>query len=149
MSKRYYPTGQTFKKCEHELWPRWAGLRNRCDNPNNHSYSSYGGRGITYDPSWNDFWTFVDDVEREIGPLPFKGAFLDRKDNNGNYEPGNIQWANARVNSNNRRSNLVLTAFGRTLTLADWARVYQIPSRTLWSRMKDYGMTIEQAILQG
>lgn len=149
MSKRYYPTEQCFKKTDHELWQRWTSLRNRCENPNNYGYPYYGGRGIKVDPRWNDFWTFVNDVETEIGPLPFPGAFLDRIDNDGNYEPGNIQWSNARVNSNNRTSNYVVTAFGISQTLAEFARLYNIPARTIWSRIKDYGMTPEQAILKG
>lgn len=148
MARTVYPTEQCTKKTEHELWQRWCSIRNVCNNPKNHNYKYYGGRGIKVHEDWCDFWTFVDDVEREIGALPFKGAFLDRKDNNGDYAPGNIQWSTAKVNGNNRQSNLMVTAFGKTQSLATWSREFNIKKGTLWSRIVDYGMTPELALIK-
>ena len=131
---------------KHPLWRRWANFRNMCNNPKNYAYKYYGGRGITYTKRWDDFETFVHDVEETIGPIPFPGAMLDRKNNNGNYTKSNICWSTPRQNSNNRQSNYMMTYLGKRQSLAEWSREYKIPFRTLWSRVVDHGLTAKQAL---
>lgn len=130
----------------HPLWGRWATMKNVCDNPNNRSYSYYGGRGITYAPEWSTFEQFVEGIESTIGPVPFPGAHLDRIDNDRGYFPGNVRWATPKENHNNRRSNMILTAFGKTMTLTEWSKYVGLKSSTIWSRIIDLGHTPEQAL---
>lgn len=67
----------------------WASAKSRCHNPNDGSYGWYGARGIAMCDEWrDDFLAFY----LWIGPRP-KGRSLDRIDNDGNYEPGNVRWA--------------------------------------------------------
>ena len=70
----------------------------RCNNPKNNRYHCYGGRGITVDPRWKDFAVFISDV----GERP-DGMTLDRIDNDGNYEPGNVRWATPKEQVDNQR----------------------------------------------
>lgn len=82
----------------------WINIKQRCLNPNNKRYKDYGGRGVTIFQPWiNDFVKFEIDVINEIGHKPFKHLSLDRINNNGNYEPGNIQWNDFVGQNNNRR----------------------------------------------
>ena len=70
--------------------------RNRCTNPNAKSWSDYGGRGIKF------LFTSFERFMAELGPRP-EGMSLDRKNNDGNYEPGNVRWATRKEQQNNRR----------------------------------------------
>jgi len=131
-------------KTRHELYPRWKMMRQRCLNPNFPKYPRYGARGITICPEWDDFWTYVSDV----GQCPSPGLTLDRVNNDGDYEPGNIRWATQKQQANNRgprwdRRDMTLN--GVTHTQAEWSRLLGIDQCTLHRRRK-YGWSDERIL---
>lgn len=77
----------------------YNSARTRCNNPNNAGYSYYGGRGIEF--RFKDFDEFIS----ELGERPSDGHSLDRIDNDGHYEKGNVRWATKSEQMNNRREN--------------------------------------------
>ena len=86
----------------HMLSATWYNMNQRCFNPNATEYSSYGGRGITVCEEWkNDFWKFVD-YATKLENYGEEGRTLDRINNNGNYEPGNIRWVTKEQQYQNR-----------------------------------------------
>lgn len=119
----------------------WAGMKQRCTNPSNPRFPSYGGRGIKLCEPWLEFDNFLSDM----GPRP-KGTTLDRIDNNGDYEPRNCRWATSRVQSLNRRDNRLITAFGRTQTLCEWAKEVRINEATISYRIGRSRWPIERAL---
>ena len=77
----------------------WSDMKQRCNNPNNRCYQYYGARGITYDPRWESFDAFIEDM----GFRPSPQHTLDRTDCNGNYELSNCRWVTQSENLSNRR----------------------------------------------
>lgn len=114
----------------------WQQMRQRCQNPNSPAFPNYGGRGIGVDPRWEQYDTFIADVGRR----PSMAHTLDRIDNNGNYEPGNVRWAAKAVQANNTRTNVWVTApDGRRLTVAQAAQEYGFRPGALQYRIYAYG----------
>jgi hypothetical protein len=77
----------------------WAGMHSRCENPKEAGYKNYGGRGITVCERWRSFENFYADV----GDRPSPKHSIDRINNDGNYEPGNVRWATRTEQNRNRR----------------------------------------------
>lgn len=105
--KEKRPTGKHKKKREskHTLMNQyrsestaWRDAKRRCTNPNCKKWERYGGRGITMCDEWmNSFEQFF----AYIGPKPTSQHSLDRIDNDGNYEPGNVRWATKQEQARN------------------------------------------------
>lgn len=118
----------------------WCGMMARCYNPNNHAYKDYGGRGIGVTKRWHTFENFFEDM----GKHP-KGLELDRIENDDWYSPKNCRWATRVENNRNRRNTVYLTAYGKTLSLPDWANIMGVNYKILWERLK-YGWTHEEIV---
>lgn len=78
----------------------WALMIWRCENPRADSFSYYGERGIKVCERWRkDYLAFLSDMGRK----PSRRHSIDRKDNDGNYEPNNCRWATPTEQRHNRR----------------------------------------------
>ena len=92
----------------HPLYPIWKGIKSRCFNPNTKAFKNYGGRGISLCEEWMNPRAFIEYVEKLDGynlrGVGADGTTLDRIDNDGNYEPGNVRWASRVVQRHNQRS---------------------------------------------
>ncbi len=75
----------------------YQDAKHRCTNKNSHRWEGYVARGIKF--MFESFKSFID----ELGPRP-DGMTLDRIDNNGNYEVGNVRWTTPSVQMANRRN---------------------------------------------
>lgn len=110
----------------------WRSMKARCTNKNDPAFKNYGGRGIKVCARWiNSFENFYFDM----GPRDV-GMELERTDNDGDYAPDNCRWSTVLEQARNRRTNVMLTHNGCTLTMAEWARVIGITRSSLWKRLR-------------
>jgi hypothetical protein len=116
-------------------------MKARCDNIKNPQYKDYGGRGVTYCADWSEFPAFL----RDVGERPFEGATLDRIDNDGNYEPSNVRWADRTTQRRNSRQVTEVTVNGQTRLITDWCAHFGISIGAVHRRMKR-GMSAEKAL---
>ena len=88
----------------------WESMIRRCTSMTWKQYKDYGGRGITVCDEWlHNFAAFY----AHVGPRP-EGCYpsgislwsLDRIENDGDYEPGNVRWATRRQQQENRRCSV-------------------------------------------
>ncbi len=95
----------------------WAGMNNRCFNPNWDHYDRYGGRGITVCAEWrHDFEAFL----AYVGPAPSKRHSIDRwPDRDGDYKPGNVRWTTAQQQARNRDTSVVVQYNGERMLLME------------------------------
>ena len=86
--------------------------KDRCTNPNSQRWYTHGGRGIEMKfSSFDEFYAY-------IGPRPSKEYSLERIDNDGHYEPGNVKWATRSEQQLNKRSYTTISRHGKRLLLA-------------------------------
>lgn len=97
---------------------RWSCMLQRCYNPKNPSFHNYGGRGIEVCPEWR---ASFDAFSADMGRPPTPDHTIERVDNEGGYAPGNCRWGTRAEQLRNRRTNILLTVNGKTMTAKDWA----------------------------
>jgi hypothetical protein len=131
-------THGAYKDKEYEVW---NNMRQRCNNPKHPEYKNYGARGISVCVAWSSFETFLADMGRR----PFPKAHLDRRNNDGNYEPTNCRWVTNKQNARNHRRNRVLTHNGESLAVSEWAERLGVYRGSILKRLR-LGWSVADAV---
>jgi len=141
IKERNFKHGYAHKE---RLYGIWRGMYTRCYNKNFKFYNYYGGRGISICDEWlNNYlvfrkWAYINGYEENLT--------IDRKDNDGNYEPNNCKWVSGKNQANNKSNNHCVTFHGKTKTLSQWAEETKISSRVIESRLNRLGWSIDKAL---
>lgn len=131
---------------KNKLYPIWNMMIQRCINPNNSRYKTYGGRGIQVCEEWqHSFKAFYDYVSK-LPHFNETGYSLDRINNDGNYEPSNIKWSNKVEQANKRTSNVYYFFNGEYKTLAQWCREFNAPYKLVHRRITRCKMSLLEAL---
>jgi hypothetical protein len=100
----------------------FCNARRRCTVRQDKNWKSYGGRGIRF--CFATFYEFFD----ELGPRP-EGLVLDRKNNDGHYERGNVRWVTKKESIQNSRH-----CRARGSRIADQAKREGVSYHVIWQR---------------
>lgn len=125
------------------LYGIWLQMKRRCDLPTVAAYPRYGGRGISVCKEWSESFEAFRDWALDNGYS--EKLTIDRRDNDGHYEPDNCRWVTHKVQANNRRSNRRLQYSGESYTLAELADKFNVSHSALGFRLLK-GMSPEEAI---
>jgi hypothetical protein len=131
----------------HDLYGVWRGMIQRCTNPKNRGYGSYGGRGVFVCEEWrNDFmafynWSMANGYE--------KGLSLD-KDKNAptqtglEYSPKYCSYITQAEQNRHQSTNRRIEYNGVVKNLTDWCRDLKISYPAIMDRLKN-GMSVVAA----
>ena len=124
-------------------------MKRRCYQPHRRGYENYGGRGIKVCDRWlhgdgtiGGFSCFVNDM----GIRPSKDHWIERANNDGDYDPGNCRWAHKSEQNYNKRNTIRFYAFGKSLTMKQAVDEYGIPYNVLIQRLTTHKMNPELAL---
>jgi hypothetical protein len=123
--------GESRRTAEYQAW---RNMLDRCSKPSRKEWKNYGGRGIEVFPAWrSDFSEFLSYVGRRPSP----SHSLDRYPNNdGNYEPGNVRWAERKQQNRNMRTCTWINYHGERRLLRELCEEHGLKSRTVFTRLQ-------------
>lgn len=126
------------------IYKVWAGIKQRCLNPNNPNADRYLHRGITICQEWIDFpafkdWALANGYRDDLT--------IDRIDNDRGYSPDNCRWATRTEQVRNRSDSIKLNFKGETLPLAVAAQRAGLPKTAVRARLLR-GWSDERALSQ-
>lgn len=119
----------------------WYCMMKRCYDPKYKQYKDYGGRGIKVCDRWHKIENFAADMEK-----PPKGLWLDRIDNDGNYEPGNCRWATPTEQLRNTRRSRFVQCGDFRATVGEWAEVLGMNYNLIYKRIFRRNWPIDLAL---
>lgn len=130
--------GKRFKELPEYV--AWMSMKCRCYNPNYKGYHRYGGRGIkVYDEWVNNFTSFYE----YIGDKPTPNHSLDRINNDGDYEPDNIRWANRHEQCSNKSNNNQTVGVSFMKYEHKWRATFMVNGKYVLNRgFKDYSEAV-------
>lgn len=121
-------------------------MKERCYNPKNKRYSSYGARGIRICNEWlNKNDGIVNFYNWSMSHGYKDNLTIDRIDVNGNYSPNNCRWITNKEQQNNKTNNVYITYKGERKTISQWAEFLGVNKSTLDYRIIRYNWPLERA----
>lgn len=130
------PTRKPGSSLHRPEYKSYKAMLDRCYEPARKSYALYGGRGIAVCERWREERTGFANFFADLGPSPGKGYSIERVDNDGDYEPGNVRWATAKEQARNTRRNRVIELDGRAQCIAAWAEEVGIRPEIISTRLQ-------------
>jgi hypothetical protein len=133
-----------------KFYNAWKDLKARCSNPKHPDYRYYGGRGIKVCSEWETFAGFHKDMYepflKHLKEFGVKDTSIDRIDNDGGYNKGNVRWATRWEQARNHSNTVYLEFENDRLLFGDWAKRVGMNYKTLYNRINTAGWSIKRAL---
>ena len=135
--------GESFSVGNSAEYRTWKSIRMRCYSINSQSYDYYGGRGICMSDEWrNSYVAFLNDMGRK--PIVENVRYsIERKNVNGNYCKENCYWGDDEIQANNKTTSHFIEYLGEIKTVAQWAKIYNIPTSNFHTRLKSCNFNLD------
>ena len=143
VSKGCQSCTNTISKSSGKLGRRYDDILQRCRNPKHPNYPSYGGRGIEL--RFGSRREFILWIEENLPHDSYNGLEIDRINNDGHYEPGNLRLATRKEQVANRRNTGRVMFQGQLVLLDDFKSPY---NRSTTMKKSKQGMTGEDMIAE-
>ncbi len=125
------------------LYKIYYSIKKRCYNSAALNYNSYGARGVTMCEEWRTDWTSFRDWALSNGYDD--SLTIDRINVDGGYNPQNCRWVTRVAQANNRRTSKWITYQNETHTVAEWAKILDIPYKCIYKKISD-GITLSEIL---
>lgn len=137
-----------YKYSNKRLYSVYKAMLDRCYNPDSREWHNYGGNGVKVYDAWlgekgyDVFaeWAYSTGYDNNA---KHGSCTLDRIDNSKGYCPENCRWITNTEQQNNRRNNVRVTFDGKTQTVAEWARYFNVSYWRMYSWIKK-GKSLDQ-----
>ena len=118
------------------LYGAWHEMKRRCKDSSHIGFHRYGGRGIKVCIEWED--NFLAFREWALSSGWKEGLQIDRKENDGNYDPSNCRFLTPKENARNRSNNVFCKLDGVRMTLVEASEKLGVSKSTMsrWSKGK-------------
>ena len=125
------------------LYSIWIGIKDRTSCKDRPRAKDYIGRGITMCEEWKNWdsfktWAINNGYNDTLS--------IDRIDNNKGYYPENCRWADAKMQGQNKRNNIVVEINGESHILSEWCRILGVNRTSVKSRILQQGLTPYEAL---
>ena len=138
---RSFKHGQAQRSGRSPEYCAWQEMMKRCFCTTNSRYMDYGGRGITVCPQWRESTRFLKDMPQR----PSHKHSLGRINNDGNYEPGNVEWQTPTQQARNKRTNRFVEFNGQRFCMTEAGERFGLREHVIRKRL-NRGWTVERAL---
>ena len=124
----------------------FRAMKQRCYNKNNKDYPSDGQRGIRICDEWLEHpqpfeeWALAHEYRDDLT--------IDRKDSNGNYEPGNCRWIPRSENTKYKGSTQIFRVGEVEHTGREWASICCVGCNTINKIARVDGAEVAEKFIQ-
>lgn len=115
----------------------WKNIKQRCWNKKNTNYKRYWARWITYDPRWEKFENFYEDMKEWYSD----NLSIDRTDNDWNYFKSNCKWVTNKDQQRNKQNNIL----HKWKCLSEWCEELNLNYNLIKSRINRW-LPIDEAL---
>ena len=138
--------GTKHKMYATRLYYCWSNMIQRCTNPNNRHYQTYGAQGITVCDEWKKFENFMEWALHIANPPYNDSLTIDRIDPYLGYFPENCRWVTQKVQGNNKKDTYYLQIMTYVFPITIWSEITGLHRETIKLR-KQAGWTDAEALL--